>query len=271
MDDVLGYAGTRAVVSGAASGMGEAVARILVDLGAEVIGLDLKPTSVPVARSIRIDLRDPVSIAEAVREVGEPVHSVAACAGLPGPPFSELDTLLVNFVGTRQLVEGLAGPMPAGGAITWVASNAGLGWQGQLALLTELVDTDGFDAGRVWCEERLDSIASGYMLSKQAINAYVASRAGAFAEKGLRINCTNPGPTATPMMPYFHESAGKDLVDAALGPIHRYSTPEEQAWPIVFLGSPRAGYVTGESLMVDGGFFGALQTGQIDFSQVLGG
>jgi NAD(P)-dependent dehydrogenase (short-subunit alcohol dehydrogenase family) len=71
------------------------------------------------------------------------------------------------------------------------------------------------------------------------------------------------------MMPAFHANSGKDLVDAAQGPIGRYSSPEEQAWPLIVLNSPRLSYVVGETLFVDGGFFGALQTGQIDFSRLM--
>jgi NAD(P)-dependent dehydrogenase (short-subunit alcohol dehydrogenase family) len=51
--------------------------------------------------------------------------------------------------------------------------------------------------------------------------------------------------------------------------VGRYSTPEEQAWPLVCLNSPRLSYVTGETLYTDGGFFGALQTGQVDFSALM--
>jgi NAD(P)-dependent dehydrogenase (short-subunit alcohol dehydrogenase family) len=268
--DVLGYGGKRVVVTGAASGMGAATADVLADVGAEVIALDVQPVPGEVAASHQVDLRDPAAIDAVVSQIEAPIVAVFACAGLPGPPFSELDTMLVNFVGTRHLLEGLAPRMPEGSAIAWIASNAGIGWQGQLETISGLLDTEGFMAGKAWCEEHPDALGqSAYAFSKQVINAFVASRAATYATKGIRLNCSNPGPTATAMMPHFEDAAGKELIEAALGPIHRYSTPEEQAWPLVFLNSPRLSYVTGEAFNVDGGFFGALQTGQIDFSRLM--
>ena len=59
------------------------------------------------------------------------------------------------------------------------------------------------------------------------------------------------------MMPAFHDFATKEVVDQAVGPIGRYARAEEQAWPLVMLGSPRLSYVAGEVLAVDGGFQGA--------------
>jgi NAD(P)-dependent dehydrogenase (short-subunit alcohol dehydrogenase family) len=271
VDDALGYLGKHAVVTGAASGMGRATAEILVGLGARVTAVDINPSTVAVAASLEVDLRDRAAIDGAVASIDGPVDAVFACAGLPGPPFSDLDVMLVNFVGTRHLLEGFVPSMPAGSAIAWIASNAGIGWQQQLPTLLELVSTEGFDAGRQWVEDHPDALgASSYAFSKQAINAFVASQAGGYWRRcGIRLNASNPGPTETAMMPYFHDTAGKELVDAALGPIARYSTPAEQAWPIVMLNSPRLSYVTGEALMVDGGFFGALTTGQVDFSKLM--
>ncbi|HEY0453120.1 SDR family oxidoreductase [Actinophytocola sp.] len=264
MEDILGYADRHVVVTGAASGMGAATARILVDLGARVTALDLKPTTAPVDRTLEVDLRDRAAIEQAAATIEEPVHAFFGCAGLPGPPFSGVDVMLVNFVGARHLVELLVPGIPSGGAVAVVASNAGMGWQQQLPQLMELVTADGFDAGHEWCEQHKELLETqAYALSKKVINAWVAFRAATLIASGVRLNCINPGPTETAMMPYFENYAGKEVLDAYLGPIARRSTPDEQAWPLAFLNSPRSSFVNGESVTTDGGFLGAVLTGQV--------
>ena len=107
-------------------------------------------------------------------------------------------------------------------------------------------------------------MANAYGLSKEAINAYTALRSFALAKDGIRINCVNPGPTDTPMMPEFEKAVGKQYMDDFPVPLGRHAVAEEQAWPMVFLNSPRASFLTGHQLDVDGGFKGGLFTGQID-------
>jgi NAD(P)-dependent dehydrogenase (short-subunit alcohol dehydrogenase family) len=269
MEDVLGYAGRHVVVTGAASGMGAATATILTNLGARVTALDVRRTDVPVDQVVEVDLRDRASIEEAAASIEGPVDGYFGCAGLPGPPFSGLDVMLVNFVGARHLVDLVLPKIPAGGAIAVVASNAAMGWQLELEQLMELVATDGFDEGKRWCETNGEMLETGaYPFSKKAINAWVASRGATLISDGIRLNCINPGPTDTAMMPHFVEFAGQNIIDAFIGPIRRRSTPEEQAWPLIFLNSPRSSYINGEALVTDGGFFGAVQSGQLDLTKM---
>jgi NAD(P)-dependent dehydrogenase (short-subunit alcohol dehydrogenase family) len=263
MHDPLLYSGKRAVVTGCASGMGEATARILVDLGADVIGLDVKPPTAPVARFHTVDLRDRSAIDAAVDAIEAPVDAVFSIAGLPGRPFSDVDTVMVNFFGARYLIESLIPKMPPGSAIAAVASNAGLGWQQEIADLLPIVLIDGFEDARKWCEANPRQITTGYTVSKKLLNVWVAHRAASLIKQGIRLNCTNPGPTQTAMMPAFEQQAGKDVIDLFIGPSGRRSTAEEQAWPLVFLNSPRSSYIAGESLHTDAGFLGATVTGQI--------
>lgn len=272
MEDVLGYTGRRVVVTGAASGMGAATAEILVGLGATVIAVDVRPTEVEVDQALQVDLRDKAAIEAAADAIEGPVDGYFGCAGLPGAPFSPLDVMLVNFVGARHLIELTVPKIPAGGAIAIIASNAAMGWQLQLEQLMDLVSTDGFETGRQWCEKHPELLApDAYSFSKKVANAWVGSRAASLITDGVRLNCINPGPTDTAMMPHFVEHAGKEIIEAFVGPIRRHATAQEQAWPLVFLNSPRSSYVNGESLTTDGGFFGAVQTGQLDLSKVFGG
>jgi NAD(P)-dependent dehydrogenase (short-subunit alcohol dehydrogenase family) len=264
VDDVLGYEGKRVVVTGAASGMGAATAGLLLELGAEVVAIDVRPTVLAVKESLEVDLRDRSAIDQAAAAIGGPVDAVFSVAGLPGPPFSDVDTMTVNFVGARHLVEALVPNIPAGGAVVCVASNAGLGWEQDIEKLLPFVSSPDFEAGVAWCEAHPDVIAGGYMFSKKALNAWVAWRAcSLLSEHGIRLNCSNPGPTDTAMMPAFEAQAGKELIDAFVGPSGRRSSAEEQAWPLLFLNSPRSSYVAGEAFHVDAGFLAAMVTGQL--------
>lgn len=263
--DVLGYEGKKVVVTGAASGMGAATAQALVELDAVVIGVDVAPIDVAVKTALEVDLREKRSIDAAVAAIGGPVDAVFSIAGVPGPPFSDIDTLLVNFVGARHLIESLVPAMPSGSAVACVASIGGIGWQEGLADLMPLVRTEGFDAGLAWLDANPEAIVGNYMFSKQVMNAWVAWRAGTLLPAhGIRLNCTNPGPTDTGMMPAFEAQFGAEVVDGLLGPARCRSTSEEQAWPLIFLNSPRASYITGEALMTDAGFLGAVTTGALD-------
>jgi len=263
MNDVLGYEGKHVVVTGAASGMGEQVARICHELGARVTALDVKPVSTPVTASLTLDLLDPASIDAVVARIDGPVDSVFSCAGLPGPPFTDVQVATVNFVGARALIEGLLPKMPEGASISCIASGAGVGWQQELETYAPLLATTSFAEGLQWCEDNPEAFPfGGYRMSKVVVNQYVAAVCATYGANGVRINCLNPGPTATPMMPAFEENAGKETIENALGVIHRYSQAEEQAWPMVCLNSPRFSYVTGEALWVDGGFLAMLSTGR---------
>ncbi|MBA3653444.1 MAG: SDR family oxidoreductase [Actinobacteria bacterium] len=263
MNDVLGYEGKRAVVTGAASGMGAAATDLLVELGAHVTALDVKPVERAGVQSLVVDLRDRAAIDAAVDAVAGPVDAVFSVAGLPGAPFSDVDTVTVNFIAARHLIESLLPKMAPGSAAVCVASNAGLGWQQELEQLVPFVSATDFEGAVAWCEENPKAIYPGYLFSKKALNAWVAWRGTALVKDGIRLNCTNPGPTDTPMMPTFEEQAGKEIIDAFVGPSGRRSTAVEQAWPLLFLNSARSSYVAAEALHVDGGFLGAMTTGQL--------
>ena len=270
MADALLYEGKRVIVTGAASGMGAATAQILVDLGAEVHAIDIKkPDLTGLASYTECDLRDPALIDDTVKKIGKVVNALFNCAGLPNT-FKGLDVMLVNFCGLRHLTEAVIPNLLEGSAIASIASTAGIGWMQNMPLLFELLATPDFAAARAWCEAHPNELtANAYGLSKEAINAYTALRSFTLAPDGIRINCVNPGPTDTPMMPEFEKAVGKKYMDEFPVPLGRHAIAEEQAWPLVFLNSPRCSFVTGVQFDCDGGFKGAMFTGQIDPSVLI--
>jgi NAD(P)-dependent dehydrogenase (short-subunit alcohol dehydrogenase family) len=244
--------------------MGAATARILVDLGAEVHTIDIrKPDATGLASYTECDLRVPDQIDSAIDRVGRVVNMLFNCAGLPNT-FPDLDVMLVNFCGLRYLTERVIQNIAPDGAIASIASTAGIGWLQNMDTLGGLLFTADFAGAKQWCEEHPKALANAYGLSKEAINAYTAFRSYPLAQQGIRINCLNPGPTDTPMMPEFEKAVGKSYMDNFPVPLGRHAVAEEQAWPLVFLNSPRASFVTGVQFDADGGFKGGLFTGQID-------
>ena len=163
MTDILGYKGKRVIVSGCFSGMGEATAKMLLDLGAEVHGLDFKESALPLASFNQIDLRDAGSIETGVKAIGGKIDALFNCAGLAGGgAFPAMDTFKVNFIGTRHLTEQVVPMMSEGGAIASIASTGGLGWSRRVPVHMELLQTKGFQAAVDWGEAHPEHIAEGY-------------------------------------------------------------------------------------------------------------
>lgn len=266
--DFLGYRNRRVVVSGCYSGMGEATAKLLLSLGAEVHGLDYKQSPLDLASFSQIDLRDPAAVDAAAAGIGGKVDALFNCAGLPQTS-PALEVMKVNYAGTRRLTEQLLPFMAEGSAVVSVSSNGGLGWSRRIPLLMELLAVEGYDAVVQWCERNEEAVREGYAFSKEAIIAWTLQASFSLIKRGIRINCTMPGPTQTPMMQHFEQATKASVLDAAMQPINRRSTPQEQAGPLVFLNSAAASYINGVALPVDGGFMGGLATGQIDLASLM--
>jgi NAD(P)-dependent dehydrogenase (short-subunit alcohol dehydrogenase family) len=255
--DAFSYKGKRAVVAGGATGMGAAVAELLLDAGAEVTVMDRAEVTLSGVKAVSLNLADKASIDAAVADVGGPIDALFSCAGVAdGTPGLEK----INFLGHRRMIEGLlaADLLPRGSAIGMISSAAGLGWEGSLPELHEYLDIADFDAASAWAQERN---RADYMWSKKAINAYVGREAFPLLKKGIRINAILPGPTDTPLA-----QANKDMW-LGFGADYRgecgieASTPLEQAYPLVFLCSDAAVGITGITMITDAGYFAAGVTG----------
>lgn len=263
--ELLSYEGKRVVVAGGGgTGMGASVARLVGNLGGEVHVLDLRDPAVPPASFSRTDLGDPASIAEAVERIGDPVDALFNCQGISGtaPGTTSVDVMRINFLGVRHLTELVLPTIPAGGAVASISSAGGLGWPQRLAEVLELLGIEGFEAGLAWVEEQTSGFLgevfpASYAFSKEAVIVYTMQRCVTSIAKGVRINCTSPGATGTAMSPDFPA----DRVAVMEQPSGRKATPDEQAWPLIYLASDAASYVNGANIVVDGGNFAARTLG----------
>ena len=95
--------------------------------------------------------------------------------------------------------------------------------------------------------------ASLYVASKHAVEGLTQSAALEGASFGVRVNSVSPGPTATAMLTRFTGTSEKKANLVTGVPLNRMGTPEELAQAIVFMASPKAAFITGTTLVVDGG------------------
>jgi NAD(P)-dependent dehydrogenase (short-subunit alcohol dehydrogenase family) len=267
MKDVLGYQGKNVVVTGAASGMGQAAAELLVDLGAKVYALDIAQVSVPVAKSISVDMKDGATIGAALVELPDEIHALFNCAGVPSPPFSARDAVMINFTGLRYLTEALVPRMGEGAGIASIASTAGMGWKSNLERVKAFLALDNsYDAADRWLQENADAVPDGYGFSKQCIIVYTMTMAKELAQRGIRINCIAPSPTDSGFMTKLKgEGQIPDEAVALFLPSNgRYATGADMGGPIVLLNSRLAGFVSGHNLPVDFGYCAEVVMGQRD-------
>ena len=267
IDELWRYDGRRVVVTGCASGIGEHVARQLTELGAEVVGLDIRAReerdregqpALQLKEFHEVNLADPASIDQAAASIGGQVDALFNVAGVSSGIKDPLRVVTINFLGTRQLTEALVPTMPPGSAIANVSSLAASAYRENSGVTAGLLDTVTMAEGVEWCQRNPEALADGggYRLSKEAIILYGLANVAVLGAKGIRINCTAPGVTDTPILDQLRSAYGQEFLDAFRTPLGRVSEPSEQAAVLVFLNSKAASYLTGQVIWVDGGTIG---------------
>lgn len=246
--------GKTIVITGVSSGIGARTAEVAGQLGADVIGIDLRPPPMPLAGFIAADLSAP----EAIRPLADrlPARFDALCnvAGVSGTS-GVAKTLAVNFYGLRALTEAVAPRIREAGAVVNVASIAGFGWRTELARAKTLVDVPGFpDVAALVAQHGLDNSTS-YPLSKELLLLWTfrAAHQSLFKARAIRVNAVSPGPVETPILAQFRSVLGDARVDSDIARVGRAGTPADIAPAVLFLCSDAARWINGANLPVDGG------------------
>ncbi|AFC53173.1 coniferyl-alcohol dehydrogenase [Mycobacterium paraintracellulare] len=260
------FTGKRYVVTGAASGIGDAVAARLLGAGAEVYCLDRNTPPAAVTQHIEVDLANPRSIDAAIEQLDGSFDGLLNVAGIPGTAPAEL-VFAVNSLAVRHLTESFFERLNPGGSVVIVSSTAGFGWPLRLDAIREVLATDTFEEGAAWFKAHPQQ-GNAYNFSKEVSTVYTLSMGLALGEMGFRINAVLPGPVRTPILSDFEESMGKDTLDGLKNLLGRHAEPEDIASVVSFLASDDARWVNGQALAVDGGISGAVASGVVPAPEI---
>jgi NAD(P)-dependent dehydrogenase (short-subunit alcohol dehydrogenase family) len=243
----------RAVVTGAASGIGAAVARLFAKAGAAVVAIDLHREKAEALGSevgerfeaFGCDVSNPESVRAAFVEIttrDTRVDILVNCAGiahvgnLESTTPEDFDRLYaVNVRGTYLMMRAVLEPMRRGHG-------------GVIVNLASIAATSGI------------SDRFSYSMTKGAVRAMTLSVAKDFIGEGIRCNCISPARVHTPFVDGFlaKEYPGRESKKmkelAAAQPIGRMGTSEEIAQLALYLCSDESSFVTGADYLIDGGW-----------------
>ncbi len=267
MSHCFDYTNKRVVITGAFSGVGAALLDVLAELGRpEVIALDLKEPEGPHDRFIETNMGDAGSVDAAIAAIDAPIDALFNNAGIAATHPVE-DVMAVNWLGLRQLSDGLLPKIREDGAIANTASIAGGQWPGHLQEVLECIAIEDRDELFGWCRDHAELVGDGYAFSKECVQVHTMKSATATLAQGVRTNSACPAPIDTPLLPDFTKTISEKTINWTIEQIGgTIATPRDIAMSLAFLGSEASRYVNGVNLNVDMGFNAFMTTGQLDFS-----
>ncbi len=250
----MSFDGKVAVVTGAAGGMGRAIARAFADAGASVVVADV---AVEGGEEIAALIRETGGTAEFLKTDVSSAADVEAMVGRAVGAFGGLDCAVnaaaIEFERTR--LDGLS----EADFDRMIAVNlksvflclkyelATMVQRGAGGAIVNIASTNSF---------RPQANQSAYTASKHGVLGLTRSAAVDYARDGIRINAICPGAIDTPMLRNAMEARGRDPADTArrLSPVGRFGAPEEIAKAALWLCSDDASFTVGHALAVDGGY-----------------
>ena len=256
MKDYFGYKDKVCVVTGASSGMGEATARMLVDLGAKVYAIDMNDCKVDwITEFIKCNLANKEEIDKAFKKIPEHIDAFFGVAGLSGSKTDYRTTFDCNYTANMYItLNYLKNRMSKGGAIVYCTSTAGLEWKKFKREQNKVVHSKTWEEVQEATKKLANSAPAtfAYMYSKRCLSQFACEQAVEFATLGIRVNNVLPGSTDTGMKQEFQDMVGgEEALIAEAGLAGRLATPEEMAAPMVFLNSDMASFTSGLDMVVD--------------------
>jgi meso-butanediol dehydrogenase/(S,S)-butanediol dehydrogenase/diacetyl reductase len=232
------FDGSRAFVTGAASGIGAATVALLRAEGAHVVGVDVA-TADGVAHC---DVTDPASVASAMAAAVDELGGLDVCVNVAGiNRFSPIEDLSLDLL-QAHLSVNLIGPM----LVTQAALPHLKATKGNVVTVASISGMQG------------QPYNSAYCASKGGVLLLMRSLAVELAQHGVRVNCVCPGGVDTPLVAGSAASLPPDVnpkfFDKMSGVLAvGFMPPSDIAEAIAYLASPAASSVTGASLVVDRG------------------
>ena len=244
------------VITGSASGIGAATARILRERGHQVIGIDLHDAEIDADLSVAEGRRDAAQ--KAIELAGGTIDAVIACAGISAPIAK---TVSINYFGVAELLEHLLPALRGSAAprAAVVSSMASL-----QPVSAELVQAmlDGDEAAALAIGETLEQQGPRvgfltYSSSKRALSRWVRRQSISedWAGSGIPLNAVAPGTVVTPMTEgLLSTPEGRKMVDDAVPmPLNGHQDPESIATLLIWLTSEENTHVAGQTIYDDGG------------------
>lgn len=247
-----------AIVTGGASGIGFATAQQLVRNNASVVVCDLEEPAEGIdgVDFLTGDVRDPMTIEQAVSKIGGRVRALVLCAAR-GPLYHD-STEIVETNHHAQIENALACQEALVEWASVVTLSSTAGFRVHLDSRWLRLVGEPYAGGRnleLWEEIAAMSPRDAYALSKWAVNSSTMRLGRMLASKRVRVNCVAPGPTRTRMSEALWRERPEEWSDLAKeSPVRLANEPDDVAAVIEWLCTDAARMVFGSILHVDGGW-----------------